>query len=85
MQLPQLSDVTVLPVILAGASGSRLSRRFRACAFFETVLRLPDGRSLFCAAFERAGVLKGAPGTLLFTNRDYAFQCQEEFTASGVG
>jgi mannose-1-phosphate guanylyltransferase len=47
-------------------------------------LRLPDGRSLLCAAFERAGALKDTPGTLLVTNRDYAFQCRDEFDASGA-
>ena len=47
-------------------------------------MRLPNGRSLLCTAFERAGALKGTPGTLLVTNRDYAFQCQDEFAASGA-
>lgn len=75
--------VTLLPVVLSGGSGSRLwpvSRALHPKPF----LRLPDGRSLLCAAFERAGALEGIPAALLVTNRDYAFQCQDEFTASGA-
>jgi len=75
--------VTVVPVILSGGSGSRLWPVSRAL-YPKPFLRLPDGRSLLCAAFERAGALKGTPGTLLVTNRDYAFQCQDEFTAAGA-
>ncbi|MEZ5829612.1 MAG: mannose-1-phosphate guanylyltransferase/mannose-6-phosphate isomerase [Dongiaceae bacterium] len=72
----------ILPVILSGGSGSRLWPVSRAL-YPKPFLRLPDGRSLLCAAFERAGGLKGTPGTLLVTNRDYAFQCQDEFAAAG--
>ena len=75
--------MTVLPVILSGGSGSRLWPVSRAL-YPKPFLRLPDGRSLLCAAFERAGALKGTPGTLLVTNRDYAFQCQDEFTAAAA-
>jgi mannose-1-phosphate guanylyltransferase len=74
--------VAILPVILSGGSGSRLWPVSRAL-YPKPFLRLPDGRSLLCAAFERAGALKGTPGTLLVTNRDYAFQCQDEFAAAG--
>ena len=76
--------MTVLPVILSGGSGSRLWPVSRAL-YPKPFLRLPDGRTLLCAAFERAGGLKNTPGTLLVTNRDYAFQCQDEFTAAGAG
>ncbi len=75
--------MTVLPVILSGGSGSRLWPVSRAL-YPKPFLRLPDGRTLLRAAFERAGALAGAPGVLLVTNRDYAFQCQDEFAASGV-
>jgi mannose-1-phosphate guanylyltransferase len=77
-----LADVTLLPVILSGGSGGRLWPVSRAL-YPKPFLRLPDGRSLLCAAFERATRLHGTPGTLLVANRDYAFQCQDEFTAAG--
>lgn len=73
--------MTLIPVILSGGSGSRLwpvSRALHPKPF----LRLPNGRTLLSCAFERAA-LEGAPATLLVTNRDYAFQCQDEFTAIG--
>jgi len=76
-------NVTVLPVILSGGSGSRLWPVSRAL-YPKPFLRLPNGRSLLCTAFERAGALTGTPGMLLVTNRDYSFQCQDEFTASGA-
>ena len=75
--------MTILPVILSGGSGSRLWPVSRAL-YPKPFLRLPDGRSLLCAAFERATALRGTPGTLLVTNRDYGFQCQDEFTAAGA-
>jgi mannose-1-phosphate guanylyltransferase/mannose-6-phosphate isomerase len=75
--------VTVLPVILSGGSGSRLWPVSRTL-YPKPFLRLPNGRTLLCTAFERAGALKGTPATLLVTNRDYAFQCQDEFTAAGA-
>ena len=80
----ETSRVPILPVILSGGSGSRLWPVSRAL-YPKPFLRLPDGRTLLCAAFERAGALTGTPGALLVTNRDYAFQCQDEFTASGAG
>lgn len=73
--------MTLLPVVLSGGSGSRLWPVSRAL-YPKPFLRLPDGRSLLCAAFERAGALQDTPGLLLVTNRDYAFQCQDEFVAS---
>ena len=73
----------ILPVVLSGGSGSRLWPVSRAL-YPKPFLRLPDGRSLLCAAFERAGALRDTPGMLLVTNRDYAFQCQDEFVASGA-
>ena len=73
----------ILPVVLSGGSGSRLWPVSRAL-YPKPFLRLPDGRSLLCAAFERAGALQDTPGMLLVTNRDYAFQCQDEFVASGA-
>ena len=76
--------VTVVPVILSGGAGSRLWPVSRAL-YPKPFLRLPDGRSLLCAAFERAGALQGTPGILLVTNRDYAFQCQDEFVTSRAG
>jgi mannose-1-phosphate guanylyltransferase len=75
--------VTLIPVILSGGAGSRLWPVSRAL-YPKPFLRLPDGRSLLCAAFERAGALKGTPGMLLVTNQDYAFQCHDEFAASGA-
>ena len=75
--------MTVLPVVLSGGAGSRLWPVSRAL-YPKPFLRLPDGRSLLCAAFERATALEGTPGTLLVTNRDYAFQCHDEFTAAGA-
>jgi mannose-1-phosphate guanylyltransferase len=45
---------------------------------------LPDGRSLLSGAFERACALRNTPGVLLVTNRDYAFQCLDEFAAFGA-
>jgi len=75
--------VTVIPVILSGGAGSRLWPVSRAL-YPKPFLRLPDGRSLLCAAFERAGALEGAPDMLLVTNQDYAFQCHDEFAASGA-
>ena len=73
--------MALLPVVLSGGSGSRLWPVSRAL-YPKPFLRLPDGRSLLCAAFERAGALQDTPGLLLVTNRDYAFQCQDEFVAS---
>ena len=73
--------MTLLPIVLSGGSGSRLWPVSRAL-YPKPFLRLPDGRSLLCAAFERAGALQDTPGLLLVTNRDYAFQCQDEFVAS---
>jgi mannose-1-phosphate guanylyltransferase len=73
----------LLPVILSGGSGSRLWPVSRAL-YPKPFLRLPDGRTLLCAAFERARALRGTPGTLLVTNRDYAFQCQDEFAAAAA-
>jgi mannose-1-phosphate guanylyltransferase/mannose-6-phosphate isomerase len=75
--------VTVVPVILSGGAGSRLWPVSRAL-YPKPFLRLPDGRSLLCAAFERAGALHGMPDMLLVTNQDYAFQCHDEFAASGA-
>lgn len=75
--------MTILPVILSGGAGSRLWPVSRAL-YPKPFLHLPDGRTLLCAAFERASALKGTPGTLLVTNRDYAFQCQDEFAAAGA-
>ena len=75
--------MTILPVILSGGSGSRLWPESRTL-YPKPFLRLPDGRTLLCAAFERASALEGTPHLLLVTNRDYAFQCQDEFTASGA-
>ena len=71
-------------MVLSGGSGSRLWPVSRAL-YPKPFLRLPDGRSLLCAAFERAGALHSSPGILLVTNRDYAFQCQDEFVASRAG
>jgi mannose-1-phosphate guanylyltransferase/mannose-6-phosphate isomerase len=75
--------VTVLPVILSGGAGSRLWPVSRAL-YPKPFLRLPNGRTLLCAAFERAGALRGTAGMLLVTNQDYAFQCHDEFAASGA-
>ncbi|HEX6120253.1 MAG TPA: sugar phosphate nucleotidyltransferase, partial [Dongiaceae bacterium] len=75
--------MTLLPVILSGGAGSRLWPVSRAL-YPKPFLRLPDGRTLLRAAFERATALRGTPGTLLVTNRDYAFQCQDEFAAAGA-
>lgn len=75
--------MTLLPVILSGGAGSRLWPVSRAL-YPKPFLRLPDGRSLLCAAFGRAGALMGARELLLVTNREYAAQCQDEFTASGA-
>ncbi|HET6618591.1 MAG TPA: mannose-1-phosphate guanylyltransferase/mannose-6-phosphate isomerase [Dongiaceae bacterium] len=74
--------MTLLPVILSGGAGSRLWPVSRAL-YPKPFLRLPDGRTLLRAAFERATALRGTPATLLVTNRDYAFQCQDEFAAAG--
>jgi mannose-1-phosphate guanylyltransferase / mannose-6-phosphate isomerase len=73
----------LLPVILSGGSGSRLWPVSRAL-YPKPFLRLPDGRSLLCAAFERASALKSTLGTLLVTNREYSFQCHDEFAAAGA-
>lgn len=74
--------VTAIPVILSGGSGSRLWPVSRAL-YPKPFLRLPNGRTLLSCAFERATSLNGAPATLLVTNRDYAFQCLDEFAAAG--
>ena len=75
--------MTILPVVLSGGSGSRLWPVSRAL-YPKPFLRLPDGRTLLRAAFERASALNGTAGTLLVTNREYAFQCQDEFVAAGA-
>jgi len=77
-----MGSVTVIPVILSGGSGSRLWPVSRAL-YPKPFLRLPNGRSLLSCAFERATGLREAAATVLVTNRDYAFQCQDEFTATG--
>lgn len=68
---------------MSGGSGTRLwpvSRALHPKPF----LRLPNGRTLLSCAFERANSLRDIAGSILITNRDYAFQCQEEFVACGA-
>lgn len=74
--------MTIIPVVLSGGSGSRLWPVSRAL-YPKPFLHLPNGRTLLACAFERATGLREAAATLLVTNRDYAFQCQDEFTATG--
>ncbi len=79
-----VEQLTTVPVILSGGSGSRLwpvSRALHPKPF----LRLPNGRSLLSSAYERVCGLADTPGVLLVTNRDYAFQCQDEFVAIDSG
>lgn len=78
-----MSRVTIIPVILSGGSGNRLWPVSRAL-YPKPFLRLPNGRSLLSCAFERAASLRSATASLLVTNRDYAFQCQDEFAALGA-
>jgi mannose-1-phosphate guanylyltransferase len=78
--LEYVGRVTIIPVVLSGGSGSRLWPVSRAL-YPKPFLRLPNGRSLLSCAFERATGLREAAATLLVTNRDYAFQCQDEFAA----
>lgn len=73
-----LSRGMVLPVILAGGSGSRLwplSREDHPKPF----IQMMDGQSLIQKTFLRATAIDGVQEVLTVTNRDLFFQTKDEF------
>jgi mannose-1-phosphate guanylyltransferase / mannose-6-phosphate isomerase len=68
----------LIPVILCGGAGSRLwpvSRELHPKPF----IRLADGQSLLQKAFLRGATLPGVKEILTVTNRELAFQTEDEF------
>lgn len=73
----------ILPIIVAGGSGSRLwpvSRTLHPKPF----IALPDSETLLGKAFARAADLTDVDEMILVTNREHFFQSYDEYRKTGI-